>query len=143
LFNWDRKNRRNRAAEGRHSRRGRFADGGAATAAIHEFWQRWPKAFEADKESFAIHLLPRQPRSDFGTDLPFWLMYPFVDGKYRFKWGMSFTTRVTFDFAGETAVDQLHADANMPVVAVLPAGWYASSKALGNVAIPKGIEIRP
>ncbi len=113
-------------------------DGGAATVALHEFWQRWPKAFDADKESFAVHLLPRQPSSDFGADLPFWLMYPFVDGKYRFKWGMSFTTRVTFDFAGETAVDQLHADANMPVVAVLPADWYASSKALGDVAVPKG-----
>jgi hypothetical protein len=113
-------------------------DDGAATVAVHEFWQRWPKAFDADRESFAIHLLPRQPSSDFGTDLPFWLMYPFVDGKYRFKWGMSFTTRITFDFAGETAMDQLHADANMPVVAVLPADWYASTKALGDVAVPKG-----
>jgi len=115
-------------------------EGAEATAsvAVHEFWQRWPKAFDADKGSFAVQMLPRQPSSDFGTDLPFWLMYPFVDGKYRFKWGMSFTTRVTFDFAGETAVDQFHADANMPVVAVLPADWYASTKALGDVAVPKG-----
>ncbi len=127
------------------SRAGRYpgvvrfeGDDGAATVAVHEFWQRWPKAFDADRESFAIHLLPRQPSSDFGTDLPFWLMYPFVDGKYRFKWGMSFTTRVTFDFAGDTAVDQLHADANMPVVAVLPADWYASTKTLGGVSVPKG-----
>lgn len=110
---------------------------GPTTVAVHEFWQHWPKAFDGDKASFAIHLLPQQPSSEFGRDLPFWLMYPFVEGKYRFKWGMSFTTRVTFDFAGKTAVNQLLADADMPVVAVLPARWYASSKALGNVSVPK------
>ena len=69
---------------------------------VHEFWQRWPKAISADGATSAIQLLPRQPSSDFGRELPFWLMYPFVEGKYRFKWGMSFTTRVTFDFAATT-----------------------------------------
>jgi len=110
----------------------------AATVALHEFWQRWPKGIEADEESLAIHLLPEQPGPDYGRDMPFWLMYPFVDGKYRFKWGMSFTTNITFDFSGEIALKQMHADANLPVVAVLPADWYATTEALGDMAAPHG-----
>ena len=111
---------------------------GALGMAVHEFWQRWPKGFAADSGECSIDLLPKQPGTDYGSGLPHWLIYPFVSGKYRFKWGMSFTQRVTFDFGCSVTAEQLHADANLPVVAVLPAEWYASTGALGPMAAPYG-----
>ena len=106
--------------------------------AVHEFWQRWPKALRATGQEFTVDLLPKQPNADYGKDLPYWLMYPFVDGKYRLKWGMSFTTRVTFDFGGSVPPAERLADADQPVLAVLPASWYAETKALGCMAAPLG-----
>ena len=119
----------------------------AVNMVCHEFWQRWPKGFEVTPSDFRIELLPEQwgkqygldfPRYGMGSELPHWLLYPFVDGKYRFKWGMSFTTRVTFDFGGQTPLEELRSDANAPVVAVLPASWYAQTKAMGEMAAPVG-----
>ena len=106
--------------------------------AVHEFWLRWPKALRATQDEFAVDLLPTQPNADYGKDLPYWLMYHFVSGKYRFKWGMSFTTRITFDFGGSASPAERLADADQPVIPVLPAGWYAETKALGCMAAPFG-----
>ncbi len=112
------------------------SDGGNLNLVVHEFWQRWPKGLAVDGDSATIALLPAQPSAEFGRDLPFWLMFPFVEGKYRFKWGMAFTTCVTVDFAATTSLDQLQADADCPVVAVLPADWYGSTEALGPLSVP-------
>ena len=65
-------------------------------------------------------------------------MYPFVEGKYRFKWGMAFTTRVSFDFGGEMEIDRVYGDANRPLIAVLPAAWHESTRAMGDMAAPCG-----
>ncbi len=112
------------------------SDGGALGVAAHEFWQRWPKAFRANRQEISVELLPAQPGAGYGSDLPDSLNYPFVGGKYRFKWGMAFTQRVTFDFAGTAPAAELAADADLPVAAVLPAEWYASTAALGMMAVP-------
>lgn len=104
---------------------------------VHDFWQRWPKGLEADGEQIRIGLLPRQPGPDFGRGLPHQLLFPFVDGFYRFKWGMSFTERVTFDFSGRMPAEELVAEAQMPVVPVLPAAWYVRTQALGPLAAPQ------
>jgi len=111
---------------------------GAATVAFHDFWQRWPKALSADAQGLQIDLLPKQPDKDFGKGLPHYLLYPFVEGFYRFKWGMAFTERVSFDFSGKIGPEELLAEANSAVVAVLPAAWYAKSNALGPMAVPQG-----
>ena len=42
------------------------------------------------------------------------------------KWGMSFTERMRFELApGKAAINE--AETSMPVVAVLPAAWYAKT----------------
>ena len=84
-------------------------------------WQRWPKALSVKDGKVVIELLPRQPHENFNRDLPYHLVYPFCDGAYRMKWGMSFTERMRFDFSGSGTAE---AELNLPVVAVLPAGWY-------------------
>ena len=105
---------------------------------VHEFWQRWPKRLAAHSDGYDIDLLPKQPSADYGKEFPNRLMFPFVSGKYRFKWGMSFTTRITFELSGTIPPPERTADADVPVVAVLPASWYAETKALGDMAAPLG-----
>jgi len=98
-------------------------DGGSAV--VHDFWQRWPKSLSMDDQGLSFGLLPRQPTADFGKDLPYYLMYNFVDGKYRAKWGMAFTTRITFDFTGNLKPAEVYAEAQTPVLAVIPAAYYS------------------
>jgi hypothetical protein len=110
---------------------------GSLGIAAHEFWQRWPKAFRLHGDEVDFDLLPQQPGPDYGRDLPdYYLQYPFVEGKYRSKWGMAFTQRVTLDFGGTTPPAELAAEADLPVIAVLPPEWYAETKALGEMAPP-------
>lgn len=111
---------------------------GAMTVAVHDFWQRWPKAVGCDENEVTVGLLPEQPGPDYGTDLPHYLLFNLVSGKYRLKWGMAFTERFTIDFDPQTTPEALYADVTRPVVAVLPAAWYAKTQALGPVAEPRG-----
>ena len=103
---------------------------------VHELRQRWPKAIEATAKEIVIGILPEQPDPLYGRDMPHYLQFPLCEGKYRFKWGMSFSTRVTVDFSGGVTPEELSADADMPVVPVLPASWYAATRALGRMAAP-------
>ncbi|TFH65061.1 MAG: hypothetical protein E4G90_06910, partial [Gemmatimonadales bacterium] len=112
--------------------------GGVVDIAVPEFWRRWPKALRAERDVAVVDLLPELPSADFGEELPHWLKYCFVDGKYRLKWGMSFTTRVTFAFGRGTSSPEVLTDASDPIVAVLPAPWYAETKAMGDMAPPVG-----
>ena len=105
---------------------------------IHEMWQRWPKAFEANPRELVVGILPKQPSRLYGRQMPHYLQFPLCEGKYRFKWGISFSTRVTFDFSGTIKPAELAADADHPSVAVLPAAWYAETMALGRVPVPFG-----
>ena len=111
---------------------------GVVNVVIHDFRERWPKGLSADANQLRIELLPKQPNADFGKGLPHYLFYPFVEGFYRFKWGMSFTTRITLDFSPDTSPEELLAEANRPIVPVLPASWYAQTKAIGPMAAPMG-----
>ncbi len=114
------------------------ADGNSCGAVLHGFWQRWPKGIAVTPEGVVFELLPPQPGPEFGADLPPHLMYCFVEGKYRLKWGMAFTERLTLDLGGGIAAPALLAEAETPLVAVLPAEWYARTEALGPVAAPVG-----
>lgn len=110
-------------------------DGGGAV--VHDFWQRWPKGVSAADGRLVFDLLPPQPGPEYGTDLPYHLMYPFVEGFYRLKWGMSFTERLSLDLSGAMSAEELWAEAQLPVVAVIPADWYARTGALGTLAAPR------
>lgn len=116
-----------------------FDNGSKTGLIVRKCWQRWPKSFAADKTAFTIGLLPEQPSKEFGRNLPFYLQFPFCEGKYRMKWGMAFTEDITFDFSGNLSMKQMDAEANLPVVAVIPAAWYARTDALsGKIPAPNG-----
>lgn len=115
----------------------RVAHGSGATGlAVKDFWQRWPKQLAVEGESLVVGLLPPQPSAAYGADLPYYLMFPFVEGNYRFKWGMAFTERLTIDFSGEGDLAALAAEANLPLVAILPAQWYEQTGAMGGIPAP-------
>jgi hypothetical protein len=107
-------------------------------AVVHEFQERWPKGLATGGNRLTFELLPEQPDAEYGTDLPFHLMYPFVSGKYRFKWGMSFTQRITIDFAGAASPEEMAAEGRLPLVAVIPAEWHSETKALGSFPVAGG-----
>lgn len=111
---------------------------GNVTMAVTDFWQRWPKGIAVDAETISLQLLPKLPSAEFGKDLPYYLMFPFVDGYYRLKWGMSFTERVVFDFSGKAEPEEVWAETQWPLIAVIPAQWYADSKAFIKMAVPRG-----
>ncbi|MHB8995614.1 MAG: RIFT barrel domain-containing protein [Armatimonadota bacterium] len=111
-------------------------EGGSAI--VHDFWQRWPKSLTVTDQGLSFGILPKQPSADYGKDLPYYLMYPFVEGKYRAKWGMAFTTRISFDFTGNLKPAEVYAEAQKPVIAVVPAAYYSETMALGPLAAPLG-----
>lgn len=113
-----------------------FWPGGGAI--IHDFWQRWPKGISLKGDQIVFDLLPQQPSADYGKDLPYWLMFPFCEGKYRLKWGMAFTDKISFDFSGKLKPEELWAEAQKPVVPVIPAEYYSETLALGPIAAPRG-----
>lgn len=114
-----------------------FADS-RLTVGFQDFWQRWPKAVTLADNRLTFGILPRQPSADFGQDLPFWLVFPFCEGKYRTKWGMAFTERISIDVGGATSRAEMAANRDLPVIAVIPAAWYHQCQVFGDVSVPNG-----
>ena len=110
----------------------------SVTAVIHDFQERWPKGLAAEGNRLSLELFPEQPDSEYGSNLPYHLMFPFVSGKYRLKWGNSFTDRITVDFAGRATPEDMAAEGRLPVVAVIPAHWYNETGVLGPIAVSIG-----
>ena len=93
---------------------------------------RWPKGMKAEKSQITLELLPEQPSAEFGKNLPHYLKFPFVEGKYRSKWGMAFTEKLRFDFSSAPAA--ANAETNLPVVAVVDRDWYFQTKTVEGVS---------
>ena len=111
-------------------------DGGGAV--VHDFWQRYPKGVHVQDGQIVFDLLPQQPSADYGKDMPYWLMFNLCEGKYRFKWGMAFTEKISLDLTGKMKPEELWAEAQRRVVPVIPATWYAETQAIGPIAPPQG-----
>jgi len=116
------------------------AGGSGVGVAILDFWQRWPKGLSASENRMRIGLLPKLLDATFGDDLPYHLKFPFVSGNYRFKWGMSTTERLAIDLSGKIPRKELLAEIQSPLVAIIPASWYASTRALGDIPAPQGAQ---
>jgi YetA-like protein len=105
--------------------------------AVEDFWQNYPCALRAERDKLAIEFWPDIRGETRYSKLPDHLRFPFVEGAYRFKWGMSRTRRVSFDFAMEHGALPAPAE---PLVMVVPPAWYESSGALGPMVARHGDE---
>ena len=114
---------------------------GGLGIAVQKLWQRWPKAISAGSNELLIGLLPTQPSENYGQDLPYYLLYPFLKGKYRSKWGMAFTEKILIDVTGNLSRRELSAEADWPLIAVLPAEWYDSCRVFDDIAVPQGKQL--
>ena len=110
-------------------------DKGNLALAVRDLWKRWPKGFAADRNSVSIDILPPQPSAEFGLDLPHYLAFPFREGFYRLKWGMSFTESLFFDFVPDGGAAAVQAEADFPIVAVVDRDWYAQSGVVPGVTV--------
>ncbi|MFW5866182.1 MAG: hypothetical protein ACOCX2_00100 [Armatimonadota bacterium] len=117
----------------------RASDGRGVAVAVESFWEEYPKALSADEDEALIEILPSLAGEDFFEGIPEYARFPFVENHYRFKWGMSKTTRMSLTFHGADAPDlaQLAGGARLPVVPVIPAQYYAQTGALGDLAPPR------
>jgi hypothetical protein len=95
---------------------------------LKDCWQRWPKAFSVNRKELVFELLPKQPSRNFYRNLPYYLLFPFCEGKYRLKWGVSFTENIDLDFGSTKSLAEADAEANMPVVAIVSRDWYYRTK---------------
>lgn len=94
--------------------------------AFYQIRERYPKAVSVSADGKAVlELLPTQPHKNFNRDMEHYLTYLFSNGLYRFKWGMSFAEKFVF-IPEKSAVKAAVAELNMPVVAVIPADYYAA-----------------
>jgi len=105
---------------------------GRVNFAFRDFWQRFPKAFVTSNNGVRIELLPFLS-DDYGSDLPWYHRFAFRSGRHRSKWGMAFTEHFVMDFSGKCDVKALSAELNKPVLGVLPAEYYASTRAIPGV----------
>ncbi|MGE4563539.1 MAG: hypothetical protein AB7F32_01590, partial [Victivallaceae bacterium] len=106
------------------------ADGSRFGAAIRDFAFRYPKAVSSDGKRFNFEILPLQGSPDFGKQLPGYLRFPYLEGRYRLKWGMAFSENFRLDFAPGVTAARVDADANLPVIAVLERDWYFRTAAI-------------
>lgn len=106
-------------------------------AAVEDFWQNYPCALRAEQGKLTIELWPDISTEAAYSKLPDHLRFAYVDGAYRFKWGMSRTRRMTLDFALKPGELPCPAE---PLIVVVPPSWYESSGALGPMVSKRGNE---
>lgn len=98
-----------------------------------DFWQRWPKGLETRPGHLRFDFLPQQSEA-YGKNLPDHLRFPFVEGRYRLKWGMAFTERLSFDFQAKEPLKALSTALNTPLQAILPVAYTAATGAFGTLS---------
>jgi PcRGLX-like N-terminal RIFT barrel domain/PcRGLX-like protein central beta sandwich domain/PcRGLX-like protein C-terminal alpha/alpha toroid domain len=128
----------NKTSQGRMSGtlQTKSANNSAFTVSIRDAALRYPKAFRTTADSVNIDLLPEQPGKDYNKHLPHYLEFPFCEGKYRMKWGMSFSENMLFDFSGKIPMAAIDAENDDYVVAVIDQDYLASTKVIPGV-LPK------
>lgn len=122
------------------------ARGEGVGVCVLDFWQEYPKALSGTDERALVEILPPLQGEDFWKDLPAHVRFPFVEGCYRFKWGMAKTTRLSLEFHGPRADSRVpwqYATLQHPLIPVLPSDYYAATGALGPMAPKRADRFAP
>ncbi len=119
-----------------------LAQMGELTVAVRDFWQNWPKGFEAEDGALAVGLYPRIAPSDRYADRPDEevLYYYLRDGVYTFRAGLEKRHELLIGPAGAASDEQVLARINEPLLVSAPPEWYIDSGALHGIAGVEGRE---
>lgn len=114
------------------------SQGYGVSVAIADFWQTFPKGISSSDNALKIELFPDLRGQDYYKSLPPHLGFFMHGGRYRFKVGMSQTSRLSYFFHGPQKTDKpafvsKMQDSVNPIIPVVPSSWYARTLAMGTV----------
>jgi hypothetical protein len=106
--------------------------------AVRDFWQLYPKALEVRGDVLEIGLAPQVSAADYarfkGTVEEYRSVYYLMNGNYKLRAGVSFTTEIALDVNGKNGA-QLSRFADHPPLLIASPQHYRDSKAFGNIAL--------
>lgn len=115
-----------------------LAKSGPAVVAIRDFWQLYPKAFEARGDgSLVVGVLPPLPKAQYQNEadqrLVDRLYYWCDDGGYKLRSGMRFTTEIAVGFDPGVDPGAFNGWVQNPLFAAASTQHYCASGVLGNL----------
>lgn len=107
--------------------------------AVRNFWQLYPKAFSVRGETLEIGLAPEVDAKLYerfkGTVEEYRSVYYLMDGNYKLRQGVAFTTEFVLDAASQSGGAQLSQYADEPPILVATPEYYRDSKAFGDIGL--------
>ncbi len=106
--------------------------------AVRDFWKLYPKALEVRGDVLEIGLAPQVQAEDYarfkGTVEEYRSVYYLMNGNYKLRAGVSFTTEIALDFAGENGA-ALSQFADHPPLLIASPQHYRDSQAFGKIGL--------
>lgn len=107
--------------------------------AVRDFWQRYPKAFTVSGDVLEIGLAPAVDAKHFerfkGTVEEYRSVYYLMNGNYKLRQGVAFTTEVAFDLAASANGANLATYTNEQPILMASPEYYRDSKAFGDIGL--------
>jgi hypothetical protein len=107
--------------------------------AVRDFWELYPKALSVRGDVLEIGLAPQVQVEDYarfaGTVEEYRSVYYLMNGNYKLRAGVSFTTEIALDASGKTSGAQLSQFADNPPLLIASPQYYRDSKAFGNIGL--------
>lgn len=106
--------------------------------AVRNFWQLYPKALQVNGDTLTIGLAPPVTADDYarfkGTVEEYRSVFYLMDGKYKLRAGVSFSTEIALDTDSLNGKDVSDYVNYQPVLIAAPE-YYRDSKAFGDIGI--------
>jgi len=106
--------------------------------AVRNFWQLYPKALRVNDNTLTIGLAPSVTAADYarfkGTVEEYRSVFYLMDGKYKLRVGVSFSTEVALNVDSQSGKDVNDYVNHQPVLIAAPE-YYRDTKAFGDIGI--------
>jgi len=113
----------------------------SVTLAVRDFWQNYPKDLAVTADGLELGLCPPLREDEYagakGTMDEHRIYFYLQNGGYKLRQGVSKTHDLWLDFEPAGAPPSPLRGQRWPLFATAPPAWYAASRALGELALPK------
>ena len=107
--------------------------------AMRNFWQLYPKAFTVRGDVLEIGIAPQVNAGMYerfkGTVEEYRSVFYLLNGNYKFRQGLAFTTEIAFNAASQASGANLAQYANEPPILIASPEYYRDSKAFGDIGL--------